>query len=409
MTSPTIVVLGAGQAGLQVAVSLRELRHPGRVVLIGDEPHGPYQRPPLSKGYLLGEVGLEQTLLRPAAFYAMHEIELITGKRAVAIDRARRLVALEDDAVVPYDQLVLATGARNRALPVPGADLQDVFYLRTLDEAARLRTRMATAKRVVVIGAGFVGLEFAASAAKQGLEVTVLDVADRPMARAVSRTLSTVCAREHERLGVRLLLETQVMRLIGDDRKVRGVETVDGRIFAADLVVVGIGVVPNVELAATCGLIVEDGVVVDEKLRTCDPHISAVGDVAAHPSMHAAGRTLRLESVQNAGDQARCVAARIMGQPAAYQALPWFWSTQGPLHVQMAGLRSSDCEEVVRGDANGSSLSVFLFREGRLVCVESLNRPADHMLARRILTGRVAVTPDEAADESLPLKSLLMR
>jgi 3-phenylpropionate/trans-cinnamate dioxygenase ferredoxin reductase component len=405
--SPTVAIIGSGQAGLQVAVSLRELRYEGRVVLIGDEPHPPYQRPPLSKGYLLGEVSPGQVTLRPDAFFSKQQIELITGKRAVAIDRVRRMVGLEDDSVVEYDHLVLATGARNRPLPVPGTDLQNVFFLRTLDEAALLRARMAVAKNAVVIGAGFIGLEFAASARKHGLNVTVLDVADRPLARAVSKTMSAACSREHEKMGMRLLFETQVLRLLGENGAVTGVETVDGRILDTDLVVIGIGVIPNVELAATCDLTIEDGIVVDELLRTSDPHISAIGDVAAYTSDHGHGRRVRLESVQNAVDQGRCVAGHIVGRAAAYQALPWFWSHQGPLHLQMTGLSSIDCEEAVRGDPSSTSFSVYLFREGKLVCVESLNRPADHMLARRLLTRRVAVKPQQAADTNFDLKSLL--
>jgi 3-phenylpropionate/trans-cinnamate dioxygenase ferredoxin reductase subunit len=407
MKQPTIVIVGAGQAGLQVAASLRELRYEGRLVLVGDEPYAPYQRPPLSKGYLLGEVTAAQVSLRPAAFFTTHHIELVTGRRAVAIDRARRMVGFEDDSVVEYDSLVLATGARNRPLPVPGADLGNVFFLRTLDEAIQLRERMPAAKNAVVIGAGFIGLEFAASAAKQGLNVTVLDVADRPMARAISKTMSAAFAREHEKMGVRLLFDSQVIRLLGEQGSVRAVETVDGRMLPADLVVIGIGVIPNIELAATCDLAIEDGVVVDEFLQTSDPHISAIGDVAAHTSVYANGHRLRLESVQNAVDQARCVAARIIGKPVAYQALPWFWSNQGALHLQMTGLRSTDCEEVLRGDPNSTAFSVYLFREDKLACVESLNRAGDHMLARRLLSSRVAVTPQQAGDTSFDLKSLL--
>ena len=224
---------------------------------------------------------------------------------------------------------------------MPGADLQNVFYLRTLDEADALRARMATAKTVVVIGAGFIGLEFAAVAAKQGLDVTVLDVADRPMARAVSKTMSAVFAREHAKMGVRLLFSSQVMRLLGEQGSVSGVETVDGRVLPADLVVIGIGVIPNVELAATCDLTIDDGIVVDEFLQTSDPNISAIGDVAAHVNHYADGQRVRLESVQNACDQARCVARRIVGTTAAYDALPWFWTHQGDLKLQMTGLPSS--------------------------------------------------------------------
>jgi len=406
MAQPTVAIIGAGQAGLQVAVSLRELHYAGRIVLVGDEPHAPYQRPPLSKGYLLGETNEAQLALRPGAFFAQHQIELITSKRAVAIDRSRRMVGLEDDAVIEYDHLVLASGARNRPLPIPGADLQNVFFLRTLDEASALRTKMATAKTAVVIGAGFIGLEFAASAAKQGLSVTVLDVADRPMARAVSKTMSAVFEREHHKMGVRLLFNTQVMHLLGKG-SVTAVETVDGQILPADLVVIGIGVIPNVELAATCDLAIENGVLVDEFLQTNDPHISAIGDVAAYANPYASTPRVRLESVQNACDQARCVASRIVGKPVRYDALPWFWSNQGHLKLQMTGLPASGCVEVPRGDPSSATCSVFLFRGDTLVCVESLNKAADHMLARRLLSSRAPVTAQQAGDLTFDLKSLL--
>jgi 3-phenylpropionate/trans-cinnamate dioxygenase ferredoxin reductase subunit len=408
-TPSTVAIVGAGQAGLQVAASLREQGYVGKVVLIGDEPDLPYQRPPLSKGYLLGEVSAAQVSLRPQAFFEKQRIQLITGKRALAIDRARRLLILDDDAVVEYDQLVLATGARNRPLPVPGAELRNVCFLRTLAEAEVLRVQLAAAKNVVVIGAGFIGLELAAAAIKRGLCTTVLDIATRPMGRAVSTTMSTICAREHAKLGVRMRFETQVLRLRGQDGCVSAVETVDGEVFPADLVVIGIGVVPNVELAASCQLAIDDGIVVDELLQTSDPNISAIGDVAAHPNPFAPSQRVRLESVQNAADQARCVALRMLGQPAAYHAVPWFWSHQGQLKLQMAGLPAPGvaCEEVVRGDAHTSACSVFLFCEDRLVCVESLNRPGDHMLARRLLANHVELSRSQAADLSFDLKSLL--
>lgn len=411
MATPTtpakVVIVGAGQAGLQVAATLREQGFTGQVVLIGDEPHAPYQRPPLSKGYLLGAVSDAQLSLRPQAFFDGQGIELITGKRARAIDRAGRLLSLDDDAVIAYDQLVLATGARNRPLQVAGAELRNVCYLRTLDEAQALRAQLSAAKNLVVIGAGFIGLEVAAAAAKRGLCTTVLDVAERPMARALSTTLSAIVAREHAKLGVHLRFQTQVRRLLGERGCVCAVETLDGEVLPADLVVIGIGVIPNDELAGRCELAVADGIVVDEYLQTGDPNISAVGDAVAHPNPYASSLRVRLESVQNAADQARCVASRIVGQPVAYRALPWFWSHQADLKLQMAGLPSAGCTEVLRGDEHASACSVFLFRDGQLVCVESLNRPADHMLARRLLAQRVAVAPEQAADLSVDLKALL--
>lgn len=405
MSQSTIAIIGAGQAGYQAAVSLRDHKFEGRIVLIGDESHLPYQRPPLSKIYLLGECTDAQLWLRPESFYAERRIELVTGKRAIAIDRARRKVALEGDVVIDYDHLVLATGSRNRPLPIPGNDLPNVCYLRTLDESAALKERLSHAKAVVVIGAGFIGLEFATSAKKLGLEVTVLDVAGRPMSRALSRTMADIFVREHAKLGIDLRFNTQVMHLLGDESGVRSVETVDGRVFPADLVVIGIGVIPNVELAATCGLTLENGVVVDKFLQASDPHISAIGDVASYENSFAPGARVRLESIQNASDQARCVAARLAGQPAAYHAVPWFWSTQGPLRLQMAGLPAAGCDEIFRGDDGGGS--VYLFRDEKLVCVETLNRPADHMLARKLLGNHVAVTKQQVSDSSFDLKTLL--
>ena len=288
MAKPTIIVVGAGQAGLQLVASLREARYEGRLVLVGDESHPPYQRPPLSKGYLLDEVALEQVNLRPAHFFNQHNIELLTGKQVVAIDRSTCRVIFSDTSALTYDHLVLSTGARNRLLSVPGADLQNVLYLRSLDDARSIKAQMAPGQRAVVIGAGFIGLELAASAVKHRLDVTVVELAGRPMARAISERMSSIFVREHENMGVKLCFHTQVARIRGENACVSGVETVDGRVLPADLVLVGIGVLPNVELAVGCDLLVDDGIVVDEHLLTSDPQISAIGDVAAHANAFAA-------------------------------------------------------------------------------------------------------------------------
>jgi len=407
MSQGTVVIVGAGQAGHQVAMSLREQGYAGRIVMVGDEAHAPYQRPPLSKAFIAGNAGPESVALWPEKLFADRRVELITGKRVVAIDRAHRKIALDDDQVIEYEHLVLATGARNRPLPVLGADLQGVCFLRTVDEAVAVRARLPTAKTAVVIGAGFIGLEFAASAVKMGLDVTVLDVAERPMGRAISKSMSQVFAREHDKMGVKLLFNTQVKHIRGEAGKVTGVETVEGQIFPADLVLIGIGVIPNVELAATCDLPVQNGIVVDQLMQTADPHISAVGDVAAHPNVFADGARIRLESVQNASDQARCVAHRIVGKASTYTAMPWFWSTQGDLRLQIAGLLTPGCTEVIRGDINSSNVAIFNFKENKLICVETLNRPADHMLGRKLISLELPITPAQAADLNFDLKTLL--
>jgi len=407
MSQGTVVIVGAGQAGHQVAMSLREQGYAGRIVMVGDEAHAPYQRPPLSKAFIAGNAGPESVALWPEKLFADRRVELITGKRVVAIDRAHRKIALDDDQVIEYEHLVLATGARNRPLPVLGADLQGVCFLRTVDEAVAVRARLPTAKTAVVIGAGFIGLEFAASAVKMGLDVTVLDVAERPMGRAISKSMSEVFAREHNKMGVKLLFNTQVKHIRGEAGKVTGVETVEGQIFPADLVLIGIGVIPNVELAATCDLPVQNGIVVDQLMQTADPHISAVGDVAAHPNVFADGARIRLESVQNASDQARCVAHRIVGKASTYTAMPWFWSTQGDLRLQIAGLLTPGCTEVIRGDINSSNVAIFNFKENKLICVETLNRPADHMLGRKLISLELPITPAQAADLNFDLKTLL--
>jgi 3-phenylpropionate/trans-cinnamate dioxygenase ferredoxin reductase subunit len=405
MSESTVAIVGTGLGGFQVAAALREQHFSGRIVLVGDEPHAPYQRPPLSKAYLLGAMDEARLAMRPAGFYQERQIELLTGKRAVAIDRTHRKLALDDESVIEYGHLVLATGARNRPLPVPGADLEGVHFLRTVDEARVIRERLGQAKRAVVIGAGFIGLEFASSARKAGLDVTVIDVADRPMARALSTEMGRIFTREHTAAGVKLLFNTQIMRILGEGGHVTGVETVEGLKIPGELVVIGIGVIPNVELAATCNLEVRNGILVDDCLLTKDPNISAVGDCTAHPNPYTSD-VVRLESVQNATDQGRCVAARIMGKRAPYHAVPWFWSDQGDLKLQIAGLMIGHDRVIMRGDPAGKSATVFCFCGERLIAVETVNRPADHMVARRLIGSGARLTPAQAADESVDLKQI---
>jgi 3-phenylpropionate/trans-cinnamate dioxygenase ferredoxin reductase subunit len=404
-TPASVVIIGAGMAGFSVASSLREMGYAGRVVLLGEEPYRPYNRPPLSKAFLTGAVREPELALRPASFYESKNVEVVTGHKVVAVDRPHRRVALDDDTVIPYEHLVFAVGARNRALPVPGAQLDGVFFLRTLEDAISLRDRLPAVKRAVVIGAGFIGLEFALVALKLGVAVTVIDIANRPMARVLSPAMSAVFVREHTKEGIQFLFETQVMHIVGEGGRVSAVETVGSEFIPADLVVIGIGVQPNVEVAAASNLDIADGIVVNNQLTTSDADISAVGDCAWHPNAYAAGSGVRLESVQNANDQGRCVAAKLMGKPEHYANVPWFWSDQGQLKLQIAGYTAGCDMTVMRGQSTGPTCSVFCFRQGRFVGVETVNHTVDYMMGRRLLGSHAPLTPQEAADESFDLKA----
>ncbi|TQE29221.1 pyridine nucleotide-disulfide oxidoreductase [Streptomyces ipomoeae] len=400
-----VVIVGAGQAGVQLADSLREAGYEGAVTLVGDEPGLPGQRPPLSKEFLSTDgLSRQDVALRAERFYAERDIRLVIGRRVVRIDRARHTVELDDSSILGYGHLVLATGTRPRPLPVPGADLDGVLPLRTVEDAERLRSRMRAARDVVVVGAGFIGLEVAAACRAAGLRPVVVDIAERAMGRAVSAATSEFFAERHRALGTRLILGGGVSELLGRDGRVTAVRTSDGATLPADLVVVGVGVLPNTALAEAAGLDTGDGIVVDARLATSDPDISAIGDCAAFPDPRT-GRRIRLESVQNAADQARCLAARLTGIPRPYTAPPWFWSYQGPLKLQIAGLSTGHDLAVVRGAVEDGRFSVFCYRDRELIAVESVNRAADHMTARKLLALGRSPAPEEAADPSFDLKA----
>ena len=399
------VIVGAGQAGFEAAASLRAEGYQNPITLAGEEPHLPYQRPPLSKGFVLDKQGLDEIELRPQSFYRDHRIEVRVGERVVHVNRDERSVRLKSGESIPYESVILAVGARNRSLPVDGAELDGVLYLRTLDESRELKSRVQRAESVVVIGGGFIGLELAAVARTLGKSVTVLEAQPRLMPRVVAPAISEFYRELHTSQGVTVVCGAMISEIIGAGGKVRGVAVGGGHSFPADVVLVGIGVVPNVELAQGAGLKVGNGIIVDDCLRTSDPAIYAVGDCAEHPSTFAGGR-VRLESVQNACDQARCAAAAIAGRRAPYAALPWFWTDQYDVRLQMAGLSQKYDQTVTRGDIASRKFSVFYFKDGRLVAVDSVNRPADHMIARRLLAAKTVVTPADAADESVDLKNL---
>ncbi|MBN9060905.1 MAG: pyridine nucleotide-disulfide oxidoreductase [Rhizobiales bacterium 65-9] len=405
--SETVVIIGAGHAGVQAAASLREDGFAGAVMLLDAQTHKPYQRPPLSKAFMKGEAAAESLVLRGDDFYPQKDIGLRLGARVVAIDRASRAVMLAGGERVAYDHLILATGARPRPFAAPGVELDGVMTLRTLDDASALKARLATASQVAVVGAGFIGLEFAAVAAAFGHRAVVVDIADRVMGRAVSPVMSEAFAAKHRALGSSLLMGASVAEFAGEDGRLTGLRLRDGRFFASDLALVGVGVLPEDALAREAGLAVENGVVVDDHLRASDPAISAIGDSAFFPNPFGAGR-IRLESVQNAVDQARCVARRIAGRPEPYRATPWFWSDQADYKLQTAGLPIGVEDYVTRGDVASGRFSSFGLKDGRVVVVESINRPADHMAARRFLAG-APLTREQAMDEAYDLKAHAIR
>lgn len=395
-----VVIVGSGQAGVECAAALRHNGFAGSVIVIGDEPDLPYQRPPLSKEFLKSPTD-SSLPLKGEAFYGQNDIDLRLGVIAKRIDRDANELVLKGSERLAYDHLVLATGARNRFPPVKGLDPSGVMELRTLAHARAITARLDRLRHVTIIGGGFIGLEVAALLRQRDIAVDVLEAADRLMGRVLSPLMSDAFVPIHEQMGTRLRLATVATEIAG-----RSVVLSDGETLDTDAVVVAAGVVPNAELAAEAGLDVANGVVVNDRLVTSDPSISAIGDCAAHPNPWGIG-TIRLESVQNAVDQGKCVAARLTGNDHAYDALPWFWSHQGAAKLQIAGLPMGMDDAVMRGDPAAGKFSVFVYRDGALIAVESVSSPADHMVARRVLSARQSIPKDIAADLSVDLKTLL--
>jgi 3-phenylpropionate/trans-cinnamate dioxygenase ferredoxin reductase component len=411
------VIVGASQAGVQLAVSLRELGDTAPITLVGAEAYPPYQRPPLSKEFLTGTAGAESLAFRTAAFYADNGIDLVCGERVVDValcsdgrpgsgsgsGTARTATGRE----LAFDRLALTVGARPRRLTVPGADLDGILYLRDVDDAERLRARLADAGRVVVVGGGFIGLEGAAVARAQGTHVTVVEAAERLVPRAVAPVVSEFYRQAHERRGTEVLLSTAVAGFSGARGAVTGVLLADGTELPADLVMVGVGVVPRTELAEQLGLECAGGIVVDAHARTSNPSVVAAGDCTALPHPLTGEGLVRLESVHGAVHQASVAAATLVGAEVETRSVPWFWSNQGQLRLQIAGLSTGFDSYVVRGDMADEKFSVLYYRDGDLLAVDAVNNPVDYMVVRKALTQGVSIPAERAADSSTPLKAML--
>ncbi|MCH8488480.1 MAG: FAD-dependent oxidoreductase [Oceanicaulis sp.] len=399
------VIIGAGQAGLSAAEALRKRGYAGPVTLLGDEAAPPYQRPPLSKGYLSGELPAERLWLKPEAYFDAASITLRTGVRASALDRAGRRVLTHEGEAIAYEHLILATGGAARRLSLPGADLPGVHVLRSLAEADALSDALSGARRLAIIGAGYIGLEVAASARKRGLEVSVLEAADRPMARTASPLLGGWFGALHRGYGVDLRVSTGVAAITGADRA-DGVRLADGERVEADLVLIAAGLVPGTQLAEAAGLDCADGILVDTHARTSDPDIFAIGDVARFDS-DLYGRSIRLESVQNAIEQGRAAAAAICGAPADYDPVPWFWSDQYDRKLQIAGLIEGADAMVRRGDPELGAFALFHFQDGVLIACEAVNSAPEFMTAQRLIAARARPDPDRLRDTTVAMRAFL--
>jgi 3-phenylpropionate/trans-cinnamate dioxygenase ferredoxin reductase subunit len=405
------LVIGASQAGLQLAVSLRETGYAQPITLVGAELHAPYQRPPLSKAYLHGNVELEQLWLRTPEFLAAQGITMVTGERIETADLhsggPSGTATTASGRVLSFDRLALTVGARPRRLTVPGANLDGVTYLRTADDATALRELQSDAESVVVIGGGFIGLEAAAVARAQGKSVTLVEAADRLIGRAVAPVVSDFYRDAHLRRGVDIRLGAQVVSLGGKHNRVQAVALSDGSRIPADVVIVGIGIEPRTELARELGLESAGGIVVDRYARTSNPTVVAAGDCTVQPHPLTGEGRVRLESVQNAISQAKTAAATLAGLRVPNDAVPWFWSDQYDLKLQIAGLSAGHDEYVVRGDIDGEAFSVLYYRDGALLAVDAVNTPGDYMAVRKALSQGSTISAEAAADTTVALRELI--
>lgn len=406
MTKQCIIV-GASHAGAQVAISLRAEGWDAPILVISNEAHLPYHRPPLSKGFVCGDKTLDDILLRPASYFEKHNIEFLFNVSVESIDRDTQSLKCSDGEVRHYDKLALATGARVRTIKLPGSDLAGIHYLRSASDADAIRADAANASSAVIVGGGYIGLELAASFRKTGMAVTVLEMAPRILARVAASQVAEFYTRVHKEEGVNIVTQTSAESFAGEGR-VESVRGTNGENYAADIVIIGVGVVPNTELAQDAGLAVNNGIVVNEYAQTSDPNIVAAGDCTFHPNK-LLGRSLRLESVPNATEQAKTAAASLCGNEKLYSSLPWFWSDQFDLKLQIAGINHDYDHVVVRGDEkNSRSMAAFYLKNGQVIAVDCVNRAPEFAVVKKALSKQLLLNVAELANEAIKPRDLIV-
>jgi len=399
-----IVIAGAGHAAGQVVATLKRKQFDGDIVLVGEEEYLPYQRPPLSKKFLAGELSADRLSFKPASFYEDPNIELRLSTRITSIDLSTKNLEIANGDMIAYDTLIISTGSRPRELAVEGSELGGVHYLRSIDDVITIRERLSNVNRLVIVGAGYIGLEVAAVTRQLGLDVTVIEMADRVMSRVVSEQVSAFYQSEHAARGVRIELSTGLKAFHGD-ADIGAIETTDGRMIEADCAIVGAGIVPNTGLAEAAGLETDNGIVVDDRCRTSDPNVYAVGDCTSHPNS-VYGRRVRLESVHNALEQAKVAAANACGENSIYSQVPWFWSDQYDLKLQIAGLSEGYDEVVIRGNPEERSFACVYLRGGRIIAIDAINAPRDFMQAKQLIANAATPKREELADADTMIKNL---
>ncbi|MCH7388232.1 FAD-dependent oxidoreductase [Acinetobacter modestus] len=403
----SIVIIGTGHAAAQLAVSLRQQKFQGEITMIGNEPYLPYHRPPLSKAFLSNEKTIDELMIRTPEFYHKHQINIMCHRNVVQIDRIQQTVKLDDGQQITYDQLAICTGARVRKLSVEGHQLSGVFYIKTIDDVIHLKKHMCTAQRAVVIGGGYIGLEAAAVLKHHGLAVTVFEAEERILKRVTAPELSEFYTRIHYEEGVCIHVHKSVEKLVGTNGAVKQVVCQDGTIFDTDLVIVGIGVLPNIELAQQAGLKVEQGICIDAYGQTSDQRIVAAGDCVQYFSQQYQ-RSVRVESIPNANDQAKIAASTLCGDTKTFDSLPWFWSDQYDLKLQIAGLNNGYDQVYVRGDlAVGRSIAIFYYKQNRMIAADCINRPQEFMLSKRVISSRIIIDPVILTDENISINDLI--